>query len=70
MLAYNYWFDRSKGIEFEEDGIGGLINKRYFSALLLPSHMQNSFDESPLEGYQKQPGLCANYTIYIKKEHS
>lgn len=64
VLAYNYWLDRKEGIPFEQNGIGGLISKGYFKALVLPSKVE-SYDGASLKAYQLDKSeQCAGFTIY------
>lgn len=51
VLAFNYPFDRARARSFEENGVGGLIERRYFAALLLPAYVRDSFDGANLTGY-------------------
>lgn len=66
VLAYNYWNDRQKGLPFEHNGIGGLIEKGYFNALILPALVTNEFDGGHLQGYERQAN-CQDYAVYKRK---
>lgn len=68
VLAYNYWRDRSHGVPFEYNGLGGLITDGYFNTLIIPKEIGNTFDAASLENYQRTNELCGNYAILLKKE--
>lgn len=53
LAAYEYGADRARGRPIAGDGIGGLIRRRYFAALLLPAELTTSFDGAPLDGYRR-----------------
>lgn len=65
VLAYNYWADRSQGITFEHDGIGGLIENGYFQTLVLSSQT-NQFDRVELNNYHLTDKSCAGFYVYQK----
>jgi len=71
VLAYNYWRDRSQGVLFENNGIGGLIANGYFNTLVIPKEIGETLDTANLENYQRISELCGNYAILLKKgEHA
>ena len=53
VLAFNYDIALRSGQQFEAGGIGGLITKGYFAALLLPSYTQESFFGGSLRNYRR-----------------
>lgn len=70
VLAYNYWTDRriQANIDFQHDGIGGLVQQGYFNSLILPLESSH-FDRGSLVGYTLQKS-CAGYHIYQKNSAS
>ncbi len=68
LLNYNYNFDRQAGERFEENGIGGLIEKGYFNALILPLETEKSFDQGLLNHYRQLANPGVPYAVFIKKE--
>lgn len=66
VLAYNYWTDRQKGIPFEHDGIGGLIQHGYFKSLILPLPITTEFDGASLKDYERQQS-CQGYAVFMRK---
>lgn len=66
VLAYNYWNDRQKGLPFEHNGIGGLIENGYFNALILPSPVTNEFDGGSLQNYERQAS-CQDYAVFKRR---
>ncbi len=66
VLAYNYWSDRQAGISFEQNGIGGLIEKGYFNALILPGPVTNEFDGANLADFERQSS-CQGYAVFTRK---
>ncbi|MCS5712139.1 hypothetical protein [Candidatus Berkiella aquae] len=66
VLAYNYWSDRQMGIPFEDNGIGGLIEKGYFNALILPSPVTDEFDGASLQTFKRQES-CEGYAVFTRK---
>ncbi len=66
VLAYNYWNDRQKGLPFEHNGIGGLIENGYFNALILPSPVTDAFDGGSLQGYDRLAS-CQDYAVFKRK---
>ncbi len=51
VLAYHYYSDRNDGLEFEGNGIGGLIAQGYFSSLFLFGKPKDHFDGAALSDY-------------------
>ena len=70
IFAYNYESDRRAGIKFEGNGIGGLIEKGYFGALLISKRTKDEYDGGNLAAYKRQPKLCANKAVYVKIQKS
>jgi hypothetical protein len=70
VLAFNYPFDRARGRSFEENGVGGLIERRYFATLLLPAYVRDSFDGANLTGYvrvQEVAGMALYRRVQIPR---
>jgi len=67
VRAYNYEADRAAGKNFKDGGIGRLIDEGYFGALLLAKRADQVFDGVRLIKYQRQPELCANRAVYLRK---
>jgi hypothetical protein len=51
VTAFNYPLQRRAGAPFERDGIGGMIRRREFAALLLPDTGEATYDGASLDGY-------------------
>lgn len=51
ITAFNYWLQRRDGVAFEGAGIGGMIARGEFEALMLPVHQARGFDGSSMEHY-------------------
>jgi hypothetical protein len=68
MLPYNYPFDRKAGHAFEAGGVGGLIEKGYFNALVLQMEPgATTHDGGRLDAYERRPGLCHGQTVFVKR---
>ena len=65
VLAFNYPEDRKHGRHFFEDGIGGLISRGYFAALLLPEAAVSEYDGVTLSGYHPK-SAAAGYVLLIR----
>ncbi|HPK49108.1 MAG TPA: hypothetical protein PKY24_05475, partial [Opitutaceae bacterium] len=65
VLAFNYPQDRKHGRHFFEDGIGGLISRGYFAALLLPESAVSEYDGAALSGYHPK-SAAAGYVLLIR----
>ena len=70
VLAYNYWNDRVDGESFEDNGIGGLIDKSYFKTLILPVQITSTFDGASLLPFQKETEVCPGYAVWSRNEES
>lgn len=70
VLAYHYFEDREDGRTFERGGIGGLIRDGYFASMLLPEDTTDQFDGASLEGYERVPGGCPIYALYLRRTPS
>lgn len=66
VLAYGYVQDRAAGREFESGGIGGLIEKGYFKALILSPQLSDRFDGGSLALYRLTGKPCGTYRVYLK----
>lgn len=65
LTAFHYADDRGRGRKFLHDGIGGLIQQRYFAALLLPDHITDTYDHASLSGYQRGASAGGN-TLWLR----
>lgn len=51
ITAFNYWLQRRDSVPFEGAGIGGMISRGEFEALMLPAHQAGGFDGASMEHY-------------------
>ncbi len=66
VISYNYFNERSAGLEFERGGIGGLIKDGYFASLLIDKEFKDAYDGTPLDNYRRVPGQCLNkYSAWL-----
>jgi hypothetical protein len=65
VLAYNYPLHRAIGRKFEADGVGGLITRGYFAALLLPEGDLKQYDGGELRAYRKERTV-AGMSLYLR----
>ena len=67
VLAFGYFEDRKQGLQYQSNGIGGLIDKGYFSTLiLLDGNATGLFDGGSLSGYRSMGEECGGYRIWKK----
>jgi len=66
VLAFGYFADRVRGVEYQYGGIGGLIDDGFFEILLLPSGYAGKYDGSTLSQYRKTGATCGNFIVYKK----
>ncbi len=66
LLSFYYRSDRAAGREFEQGGIGGLIEAGYFGAIVF-MEPRATFDGSSLDGYTLQSSSrCGGWAVYLK----
>jgi hypothetical protein len=68
VTAFNYPLQRRAGVDFEGDGVGGMIRRREFSALLLPDTGQGTYDGAKLDGYVADRRMFG-LVFYRRLEH-
>jgi len=69
ILAFGYFADRARGVEYQYGGIGGLIDDGFFKTILLPSGFEGKYDGSTLSRYRKTGATCGNFVVYEKFPH-
>jgi hypothetical protein len=67
VVQTSYKWDRTAGINMKEGGLGGLMDKGYFSTLALNIEKDGLYDGSNLSLYERTSEKCNGFTIYIKK---
>lgn len=66
LLSFYYHSDRASGRQFERDGVGGLIEAGYFSAIVF-RYPREAFDGASLDRYVLQSSLeCDDWAVYLK----
>lgn len=73
VLAYGYHFGTKMGwaSKRERGGIGGLIQEKYFAALVFPSNFDGlQFDGVSLDGYERVDDTCAEHDVFMPKKSS
>ena len=65
LLSFYYHADRAAGREFEQGGVGGLIDAGYFGAIVLKKP-RAAFDGASLNKYQLQSARCGDWAVYLK----
>jgi hypothetical protein len=69
VLSYAYERDRARGKEFEHGGIGGLVGKRHFAAIIMRQGVSlDKLDGTTLAGYTAQARTCAGMTIFLRDD--
>ena len=68
VVSYSYQRERALGdaFEFERGGIAGLIEERYFAAIVLMSPLQTEVDGVPLKGYVRAPNVCPKGGVFVR----
>ncbi|MGJ3259844.1 MAG: glycosyltransferase family 39 protein [Rhodospirillales bacterium] len=66
ILAFGYFADRARGVEYQHGGIGGLIDAGYFETLLLPASIEGAYDGSTLSRYRPTDTICEKLLMYMK----
>lgn len=67
FVVYNaYRKDRATGVEMEAGGIGGLIARGYFGAVVIPPRDNGMFDGAALDAYELRPEACAGFAVYVR----
>ena len=66
FLNYNYFYARAKCNDFEEGGVGGLIEKGYFQSIVLWQKGLTVFDRGHLYHYTERQEPCGPMTVYVR----
>ena len=65
--SYNYFAERARGVPYQDGGIGALIEKGYFGALILEAPGE-SFDGGKLALYYRPDAdACRDRTVYRRR---
>ncbi len=66
FTAFHYANWRAQEKTFAHDGIGGLIRRHHFAALLLPDFIRDTYDGSSLDGYERGPS-AAGVALWLQR---
>jgi hypothetical protein len=67
VLSYSYLSDHAAGLEKEEGGVGGLMNKGYFDQIAILKWRGRQFDGSDLSLYPYLIRSCAGLAVYSQR---
>ncbi len=68
VVSYSYPMDRNNGLAFERGGINGLIKEEYFGSLLLNGENRTSYDDAPLDRYERLDYRCRSFVPYVRRK--
>ena len=67
IVSFNYVLDRESGRRFENDGIGGMIGRGEFAALLLRGRPAQ-FDRGPIAPRYAESAQCGDFVAYRRRD--
>lgn len=68
VLSYAYDRDRAQGKQFQHGGIGGLVEKRHFAAIVMRRGSPlDKLDGTALNGYSIEAKTCGGLPVFMRK---
>ena len=67
VVQTSYRWDRTAGVKMKDGGLGGLMDKGYFSTLALNKERGGHYDGSDLSLYKRTSEQCGGFVLYRKK---